>query len=217
MVKSLVLCSIPYEDIAAYLGLKVDTIKAYEYLAFAVRDRLQERGYIQNHVLNHALTDVMHSTDYEQLCLREAFLHGIEGIMPYMGLGVGTEEEIERIQVDIRQELAIKAKTALRVLPVNSHTALELLTQNATYSKNRAESDHRERLLRGVNGVSGVTPQDLQQRIVGLMGGIGLSVAPTAVESDNKNLPAREERVTKTFEAEVLQVLQEEAQKAQGA
>lgn len=215
LTKALVLCNLPADQIAGHLGFKTQAIKDFEYLAFNVRHRLGERGYIHNHVLTGTLLETTSARDFEQQLLRQAYMYGIDGVRPYMGL-VLTDSDLDKVQDQLRRELALKAKVAASAMPINSHTAGELLSANANYSKNKADDEFRTRFSGGAGGTS-TNPLELQQRILGLIGGIGLSVAPTAVESDAEKLPKIEQRVTKVFEAEVLDILQESMEKAQGA
>jgi len=213
LVKALIVCNLPADQIAGHLGFKTQAIKDFEYLAFNIRSRLNERGYIHNHVLTGTVTDTTSSRDFEQQLIRQAYMYGIDGVRPYLGLVIA-DQDLEKVQEQVRRELALKTLTAVRSMPINSHTAGELLQVNANYAKNKADDEFRTRAVGG--GGTSTNPFELQQRILGLMGGIGLSVAPTAVESDAEKLPKIEQRVTKVFEAEVLQVLKEEAQKTEG-
>lgn len=209
LIKALILCGCSAEDIASYLGFKTKAIELFETLAFNVRHRLKERGYIHNYVLSMPVTDHPNDRDFEQLILRQAYSYGLKGIMPYLGLAL-TEEDEERVQDQIRRELGLKALTAVRSMPINSHTAVEIVSQNASYAKNKSDNEFRERALGGAGG-GGVNKLEEQTRIIELLGGVGLCMAPTAVPSGDEQ-PAIEQRVTKTFEAEVLAVLNEEAE-----
>lgn len=212
VVKALVLCNSKPEDIAAYLGFKTQSIIDFEYLVFDVRSRLNERGYIHNYVLSGTVLDRASTGDFEQQLIRQAYMYGLEGVKPYLGLAV-EEEDLESMHNQLRRELSLKALTATRAMSINNHTADQILTHNAAYQKMKDDREFRDKTINvGGSGVS--TPREVQERIIGLIGGIGLSVAPTALESDVESGAKVERRVTKVFEAEVLSVLQEEAEKS---
>lgn len=215
LVKALIVCKAEPEQIASHLGLKTQSIKSFEYLAFNVRSRLKERGYIHNYVLSSTAIDATGSRNFEEQLIRQAYMYGIDGVRPYLGLVV-EEADLDRVQEQVRRELAMKSLTAVKALPINSHTACEVLRLNSEYAKNKADHEFRMEIAGGPGGGL-INPLEEQQRILGVIGGIGLSVAPTVVESDEDKLPRIEQRVTKVFEAEVMKILEEQAEETKGA
>lgn len=205
IVKAMILCDVDPETISSYLGLKVKSIQGFEYLAFNVRSRLTERAYIHNYVLSDTVLGSPSSTDFEQMILIEAYHNGFDGLKRYLHLDVEEDPDfIEQMSKEQERELQVKAKTAIRSTPVNSYTSMEFLNQVNTRSKLKIE----EKTATGLSDNSGASLHiEDQSNILALISGVGLQVAPSALESDEKRFPRIEERMSKKMEKAIEEVL----------
>lgn len=130
VIKALILAEAPADFIAAQLDYAPEIINTFEKLCWDIRAKMGARAWLHNHIFSGGIQAEVAVLDFEQLLLRQAYLHGIQGVLDYLHLtGVLTDPKAFVKKVNERNivELAQKTATGIVTMPLTRGTAPELL------------------------------------------------------------------------------------------
>lgn len=204
LIKALVMANASPAYIAGQLFYDVDTIATFEHLAWDVRAKLQARGWLHNHVFSGGLYQETATCDFERMCAHAAYTAGLQGVERLLGLtNVEVEEEIELFRAQYSSELSRKALTAIRSLPLNSHTSPEVLLTYGQWQKNAQDAEIKRSASKNAPGTSA----DLASRLLEAVKAPVFTVAKTTVEYKG---PAEEPRCGDAFQRALEAVTEQE-------
>lgn len=206
LTKALILCDADPADISAQLGLMVRSVRTFEALAFDVRNRLADRGYILNHVIGCSLTEAVNAHDFESQILIEAYENGRQGIDDMLGLSVSNaDESMSRIRKARELALARKARTATSVLQVQGYNALEVVNSDASLRKTEADIENR---MVGGSGPTDGMKQRTRENVVGLLSGVGIGVSNALGDEEVAEGDEYEDSCSNAFDAALMEYLE---------
>ena len=133
IIDASVLARIPADDIASTASISVAAINTYEELFFDVRPRLQNEFYIVNTVIGNALQTSKPDADYAAIWKCYAYYMGphvlrmlVSRFSPNSWCAQ-SDKAGTTIQDDMITTMKLKASIAVKTIPVNSRTQINLL------------------------------------------------------------------------------------------
>lgn len=130
IIKALVLAEAPAEFIAKQLDYPEGVVITFEKLCWDVRAKMGARAWIHNHIFASGFQAEIAVLDFERLILRQAYTHGIQGVLDYLHLaGVIADPKAFAKKINERNlaEIAQKTSTGIVTMPLTRGTAPELL------------------------------------------------------------------------------------------
>jgi hypothetical protein len=129
-VKALILAEASSDFIAAQLDYQPEVITTYEKLCWDIRGRLQARAWLHNYIFPSGVQSEISSYDFERLILRQAYTHGIQGVLEYLHLS-GAILEPKKYAKTLNErniaDIAHKTATGIPTMTLTSKSGPELI------------------------------------------------------------------------------------------
>lgn len=155
IIKALILAEAPVDFIAQQLNYNVDVIATFEKLCWDIRAKMAARAWLHNQIFSNGIQAEIAILDFERLVLRQAYVHGIQGVLDYLHLtGVLTDPKAHAKKVNERNiaEIAQKTTTGIITMPLTRGTAPELLHVAMGVDKAEKEIQLKDRADRREDG-----------------------------------------------------------------
>lgn len=148
IIKALILAEAPAQFIADQLCYDVKIINTFEHLCWDVRSKMAARAWLHNHIFANGFQAEIAVLDFERLLLRQAYVHGIQGVLDHLHLsGAIADPKAFAKKVNERNiaEVAQKTATGVVTMPLTKHTAPELLHVAMGVDKAEKEIELKDR------------------------------------------------------------------------
>lgn len=148
IIKALILADAPPDFIAAQLDYDPQIINVFEHLCWNIRAKMAARAWLHNHIFASGFQAEIAVLDFERLLLRQAYVHGIQGVLDYLHLsGALADPKTFAKKINERNiaEVAQKTATGIVTMPLTKHTAPELLHVAMGVDKAEKEIELKDR------------------------------------------------------------------------
>ncbi len=210
VLKSLVIGGDSAEDIADFLDLRPETVRAYEKLAWDVRARMRSPGWVEAHVFRSPIMAGLDSFDYERTYMVIAYRYGAELLRNTLNQR-NSKDLVKALLEAINTNFLVQALDASLKSRPNSFNAPELV--KLVFDKKKADDAAAAR----AGEEEATTPDEsaIKQRLEHLLtmgfssGGVGLIPAPIQLHSHNDTIehPTEDYTGSQDFAEAILQVL----------
>lgn len=159
MIEAGLLTDISYDELAQYVCCTVETVKQYEFYFYSVKDKLDSRGYMLNHVLMPAFQGGMSQRDQDFLYKTLAFTAGWPTFKEFFEMHEMNPKVEMWVHNAFRSMLLKKGFIAVNRLEINNYNAIEVIDKCLELKRIEAEKGEEPARIEALELIKGLLGQ----------------------------------------------------------